>query len=327
MKPKMVLLAALLAALAGCGGDSEADGGAAAGSDTKGVIGVSYPTVEGPWFTAVLYGMTDEAEKQGYDLVISNAGGYQNVDTQVGHMADLVQRRVDAILTAVADPVALAAPIQEARDADIPVIAAGEKGENVVSSVSSSHCTLGEEMAEGAKTLLPDGGKLAALTGPAGAFWTVERWDCFKKALGGSGIEIVAEQASEPSVSEGLRLAEDLLKRHPDLDLFYGVDDTVGVGAAQAIKQGPGCDGVGVVTAILGTDAEQLLQEGCIDYLVAQQTVTIGRESVATAVKAVEGGSVSADVEVPNVVVTPDNVDSIDKTTIRQPDGWRPDVS
>lgn len=334
MKRNIVMLGVLAALLAACGGGESEEAAppaetaeAGQAGETKGVIGVSYPTVEGPWFTAVLYGMTEEANAQGYDLVITSAGGYQNIDTQVSQMADLVQRDVDGILTAVADPEALAPQIQAARDAGIPVVAAGEEGENVVSSVSASHCTLGQEMAEGTKELLPDGGKLAALTGPAGAFWTVSRWDCFTEALQGSGIEVVAQQWSEPSVSEGLRLAEDILQRHPDLDLFYGVDDTVGVGAAQAVKQGPGCEEVQVVTAILGEDAEQLLQEGCIDYLVAQQTVTIGRDSVATVAKAIEGAQVPENVDVPNVIVTPENVDSIDKSGIRQPAGWSPQVS
>lgn len=337
MRWSIIVLGVLAVLLVGCGGGDEED---AAGEETppaetaeeaddspKGVIGVSYPTVEGPWFTAVLYGMTEEAKAQGYELVITNAGGYENVDTQVSQMADLVQRQVNGILTAVADPEALAPQIQAASDAGIPVVAAGEEGQNVVSSVSASHCTLGEEMAEGVKELLPDGGKIAALTGPAGAFWTVTRWDCFQAALEGANIEVVAQQWSEPSVDEGLRLAEDILQRNPDLDLFYGVDDTVGVGAAQAVTQGPGCDSVQVVTAILGETAEELLREGCIDYLVAQQTVNIGRDSVSTLVQAIEGGSVEANVEVPNVVVTPENIDSIDKSSIQPPAGWRPDVS
>jgi ribose transport system substrate-binding protein len=291
----------------------------------NGVIGVSYPTVEGPWFTAVLYGMTQEAKRQGYDLTVLSAGGYQNVDTQVNQMADLVQRRVDGILTAVADPKALAPQIKAARSAGIPVVSAGEQGKNVVSSVTASHCTLGKEMAAGAKKLLPNGGKIAALTGPAGAFWTVARWDCFKKALGGK-YEIVAQQWSEPSVAEGLRLAEDILQRNPDVQLIYGVDDTVGVGAARAIQQGPGCSKVRVVSAILSTESEKMLKNGCIDWLVAQQTVRIGTDSVATLIKALKGQKVRQSVEVPNIIITAKNLGSVKLASIRQPAGWKPKI-
>ena len=42
-------------------------------------IGVSMPNIKGPWFTPVLYGISDEAKKLGYDVVIQDAGGYANV--------------------------------------------------------------------------------------------------------------------------------------------------------------------------------------------------------------------------------------------------------
>ena len=38
-------------------------------------IGVSMPNIKGPWFTPVLYGISDEAKKLGYDVVIQDAGG------------------------------------------------------------------------------------------------------------------------------------------------------------------------------------------------------------------------------------------------------------
>ena len=39
-------------------------------------IGVSMPNIKGPWFTPVLYGISDEAKKLGYDVTIQDAGGY-----------------------------------------------------------------------------------------------------------------------------------------------------------------------------------------------------------------------------------------------------------
>jgi len=50
------ILAALLAAFA--------IPAMAAGENGK--IGVSMPTIQGPWYTALLYGITDEAKKRGY---------------------------------------------------------------------------------------------------------------------------------------------------------------------------------------------------------------------------------------------------------------------
>jgi ABC-type sugar transport system substrate-binding protein len=70
-------------ALAACGSDDgNSSASSSGGGGDKGKIGVSVPTVQGPFFTAMLYGMKDEAKKLGYDLQIRDAGGYPNVDTQ-----------------------------------------------------------------------------------------------------------------------------------------------------------------------------------------------------------------------------------------------------
>jgi ribose transport system substrate-binding protein len=314
-----VAAAAVLAA-ASSGSASEAK------KASKGVIGVSYPTVEGPWFTAALYGMQSQAKKRGYDIVIQSAGGYQNVDTQVSQMTDLIQRRVSGILQAVSDAKALAPQVVGAQKAGIPVIAAGEQENNVTASVTASHCTVGKQMAASVKKLLPKGGNLAALTGPAGTSWTVDRWNCFKKALKRTNIKIVAQQWSDPSVSEGLRIAQDMLQRNPGIQVIYGADDTVGVGAVRAVQQGPGCSKVKVVTSVLDATSEPLVRNGCIAALVAQQVVTVGKLSVDTLITVLHKQKVAKVVEVPNIVVTPQNIKTLKRGTIQAPKGWKPSI-
>jgi len=319
MKRFVALIAAVLV-VAACGA------GGGTGQTAKKVIGVSFPIVEGPWFVAALYGITDEAQKNGYDVVILSAGGYQNVDKQVGQMSDLIQRHVNAILMAPADPNALAGQAAAAKTAGIPIVGTGEVVSSTDGSVTADHCSLGKQMGVGAKTLLPNGGTLAALKGPAGAFWTETRWQCFTKELQGSNIQIVAQQSSEPDVAQGLRIAGDYLQRYPNLNLMYGVDDTVGTGAAEAIQQAGKCGKVQVVTAILGTEAERLMKAGCIQYLVAQQVVKIGRNAVDAAIKLMNHQSIPSVEQIPDVVVTPANVSTVDIATMRNPADWRPTI-
>src|SRR6476661_6367656 len=66
-------------------------------ADTKsGTIGVSMPNIKGPWFTPVLFGISDEAKKLGYDVNIQDAGGYANVDKQVTQLSNLIVQKVKA---------------------------------------------------------------------------------------------------------------------------------------------------------------------------------------------------------------------------------------
>ncbi len=283
-------------------------------------LGASLPLAQGPFFTAQIYGMTDEAKKLGYDLVVLDAGGYGKVDKQVSDVENLMAQKVKAILLNPADPTSFAGVLAEAKADHVPVVGAGMPFAGTDGSVSPSHCEIGKALAEGAKALLPNGGQLAALVGPAAGFWATERWRCFKEQIAGTKIQIVAEQASEPDAAVGLSIATDILQRFPAVQVLYGADDTVGVGAAKAVQANGSCGKVKVLTAVLGDTTEELMKAGCMDYVVALQVVEVGRKSVDMADKLIKAQKLDTkDLVIPVVAVTPKNLGSVDLSTIRPP--------
>lgn len=301
-------------------------GAAMAGDKT---LGVSMPILAGPWYTAVLYGIETKAEELGFDLVVLDAGGYANVDRQLSQVQNLITQQVDAILIDPANPSAFNGVAREARAAGVPLI--GVSSPIVASdvppdgAVSSSHCTLGEMMADGAKTLLPEGGQVGVLAGPGGAFWAEERLRCFNEGIAESGIEVVASQATEQDVAVALTTANDILQRFPTINMLYAADDTYGVGAARAVQQAGLCGEVKVLFAVLGEAAQDLMEAGCVDYVVAQKPVTIGDQSVDLADKLLAGTAERGEVRtISPVAVSPDVLGDIDLAEIRQPKGWRP---
>lgn len=292
-------------------------------------IGVSMPNIKGPWFTPVLFGISDEAKKLGYEVTIQDAGGYANVDKQVSQFSTLVVQKVVAILIDPANPASFNGAVREAKAAKIPVIGAGSP---IVASdvaadaaASSSHCNIGHELAKGAKTLLPQGGTIAVLAGPPGAFWASDRLRCFKEDIAGSNIKIVAEQTSEQDPAIALSLANDFLQRFPQVDMLYGADDTYGVGAARAAQGAQKCGKVKIMFAVLGEAAEEMMRAGCADYVVAQQPVMIGRSAVQMMDALVKGKPLDKkSIEVPLVPVTMANLNAINKTGMQAPKGWTP---
>jgi ABC-type sugar transport system substrate-binding protein len=292
-------------------------------------IGVSMPNIKGPWFTPVLYGISDEAKKLGYDVVIQDAGGYANVDKQVSQFQNLVVQKVAAILMDPANPASFNGAVKQAAAAKIPVIGAGSpivaSDVEASAAASSSHCNIGHELAKGAKTLLPNGGTIAVLAGPAGAFWASDRLRCFKEDIAGSNLKIVAEQTSEQDPAVALSLANDFLQRFPDVNMLYGADDTYGVGAARAAQGAQKCGKVKVMFAVLGEAAEEMMRAGCADYVVAQQPVVIGRSAVRMMDALVKGKPLEKkEDEVPLIPVTMANLNSLDKSGMQAPKGWTP---
>ena len=304
-------------------------GGASAIAAEKGTLGVSMPTIQGPWYTALLYGVTDEAKKLGYKTVILDAGGYAHVDKQVSHISNLTVQKVKAILMDPANPSAFNGVVRQAQKAGIAVIGTGSPvvASDVAASAaaSSSHCNLGKELAKGARTLLPKGGTVAALSGPPGAFWSGDRWRCFKESVKGSNIKIVAEKNSAQEVAVALGLANDFLQRFPNVDVLYGADDTYGVGAARAVQGAGRCGKTKVLFGVLGPAAAELMRAGCVDYVVAQQTVVIGRTAVRLADELIKGMKPAKSlIEVALIPVTRANLDSLDTSKMQQPKGWKP---
>ena len=290
-------------------------------------IGVSVPTVEGPFFTSMLYGITDEAKKAGYDLTILSAGGYGNIDQQLDQLQNLISKKVDIIMVDPSDPNATEGPLAQAVAQGITVIGAGDPAPGSLGYSAAGHCDVGKALADGAKKLLPSGGQIGVMAGPAGAFWSTERLKCFKAAIASTAIKIVAEKATDPDVAQGLSGASDMLQRFPDLDLIYGADDTVGVGAAKAVQAIDRCGKTKVLTAVYGEQAESLMAEGCIQYDVALQPVLIGREAVKLAIALHQDKKPAVtDVDVPIVAITPETMKSVDIDAIRSPKGWKPAV-
>jgi ABC-type sugar transport system substrate-binding protein len=292
-------------------------------------VGVSMPNIKGPWFTPVLYGISDEAKKLGYDVVIQDAGGYANVDKQVSQFQNLVVQKVAAILIDPANPASFNGAVKQAVAAKIPVIGAGSpivaSDVEASAAASSSHCNIGHELAKGAKTLLPNGGTIAVLAGPAGAFWASDRLRCFKEDITGTNLKIVAEQTSEQDPAVALSLANDFLQRFPDVNMLYGADDTYGVGAARAAQGAQKCGKVKVMFAVLGEAAEEMMRAGCADYVVAQQPVVIGRSAVRMMDALVKGKPLEKKKdEVPLIPVTMANLNSLDKSGMQAPKGWTP---
>jgi ribose transport system substrate-binding protein len=287
------------------------------------------PNTKGEWYTPELYGITDEAKKLGYDVVIQDAGGYANVDKEVTQVSNLIVQQVKAIVLDPADPAAFNGVVRQAKQAKIPVVGAGTP--TVASDVppdaaaTSSHCTIGHELAAGAKKLLPNGGTIAILAGPPGAFWATDRLRCFKEDIAGSTIKVAAEQTSEQDVAVVLSLSSDFLQRFPNIDLLYGADDTYGVGIARAVQAVGKCGKIKVLFSVLGSAAEEMMRAGCADYIVAQQPVLIGRIEVRLADQLIKGQKPAEPiVQVPLIIVTRDNLDKVDRTGMQAPKGWTP---
>jgi len=320
----VMLIIVMVSLSVGCG---QTENNAGNTGEEKYTIGVSLPTVNGPFFTALIYGIVSQAEALGLETVVLDAGGYENIDTQITHMEDLITRKVDGILLDPADDKAVAPMVDEAVANNIQVVGSGSPIDNdkIISCVSVDHTELGREMARYLVEVMDGKGEVIVLAGPAGALWTENRYAGFMEILADyPEMKVLTTQWGSPDRASGLQLAEDLLGRYPDATAMYAADDAIGQGAGDALVANGKTEQVQLVTAVLGPDTETMIRNGAIDASVAQRTVVIGQLSVDTMLDVIQGKQVEKEIIVPTITVTKDNIDTIDMSEIRQPEGWRP---
>ena len=153
--------------------------------------------------------------------------------------------------------------VRQAKEANIPIVGAGSP--IVASTVeadaaaSSSHCSIGHELAKGAKTLLPNGGTIAMLAA--------------RRARSGPLTFALLQGRHRRQQDQDRRRADQragcrrLRSRSPTTscsafptsNLLYGADDTYGVGAARAAQGASKCGKVKILFAVLGEAAEEMM--------------------------------------------------------------------
>jgi len=110
-------------ALAGCAGDRT--GGGAAGGDgddaAGGTIGVAMPTQQSERWIADGDNVKSQLEELGYDVDLQFAN--DDIATQVSQIENMISSGAEALIIASIDGTTLTDVLQQAADADIPVIA------------------------------------------------------------------------------------------------------------------------------------------------------------------------------------------------------------
>ena len=133
-------------------------------------------------------------------------------------------------------------------------------------------------------------GNLVMITGKPGQFDVVQRADGAKKAFADAGadIKILAEEPADWSKDKALTVMQDLLTRHPDIDIVFGQDDPMALGALQAIKAA-GVEGIKVFGVNGNKDACDAIKAGDMYGTAMQLSYMVGVYTVRAAYDIVQG--------------------------------------
>ncbi|MDK8875141.1 galactofuranose ABC transporter, galactofuranose-binding protein YtfQ [Paracoccus sp. SSJ] len=215
-------------------------------------VGFSQIGSESGWRAAETTLTKTQAEERGLKLQFSDA--QQKQENQIAAIRSFIAQGVDAILLAPVVATGWDAVLQEAKEAEIPVVLLDRQVDSsddlYLTAVGSNLVHEGEVAGKWLVDTVGDKEcRVVELQGTTGSSPAIDRKKGFEDALAGhDNLKIVRSQTGDFTRAQGKEVMESFLqaeKGGKDICALYAHNDDMAVGAIQAIKEAglkPGTD-------------------------------------------------------------------------------------
>jgi len=291
-------------------------------------ICVSFPHMKDAYWLAVDYGVVAESRRVGVKMQLVEAGGYTNLNTQISQIEDCVARGSNAIVIGAISYDGLNNLVKEIRNKGIPVI-------DVINGMSSPELSakslvsfgeMGYKAGEYIAKLHPKGSgkvKVGWFPGPPGAGWVEAGNKGFQEAVADSDIEVVETKYGDTGKEVQLKLVEDTLEAHPDIQ--YVVGTAVTAEAAIGLLRARGLsDKIKIMSYYFTPGVYQGIKRGQILAAPTDSAVVQGRIAIDQAVRILEGQPYEKHVGPKLYVIDSKNIDTFDQASSLAPDDFKP---
>ena len=266
----LLSVAMVAAVLAGCGSSGAKETAAPAGSETEAAseaasgeteaasgeteaagntgdvitVGFSQVGAESDWRTANSESMKSTfSTANGYNLIFDDA--QQKQENQIAAIRNFIQQEVDYIVLAPVTESGWDTVLQEAKDAEIPVIIVDRMVDVSDDSlytawVGSNFKLEGQKACEWLKQYAAAKNmsevNIVDIQGTIGASAQIGRTEALNEAVEANGWNLLAQQTGEFTQAKGQEVMESMLKQYDNINVVYCENDNEAFGAIEAIK-------------------------------------------------------------------------------------------
>lgn len=319
--PSKVLIAAMI--IAGC------STGAPARAD-EAVYGVLLKTLSNPFWGAMAQGIAEGATQEGVQIFQQAAASDQDSETQLNLCNTMLERKPVAMITASINSSNLLPCLKTANQQNIPVVdldanldpaITAKAGVKIAFQIGSDNVAAGGQAADFlAQSLGKDAkGPVLVIEGLSGNITGQMRAKGFKDRLAqeAPGLKVVASLPGDWDGNKAANITNDTLQRNPDLVAIFACNDTMGLGATEAVFAA-GKGGKVVVIGVDGTsDAVKSIKAGRMTASVAQLPYLEGIEAVHDVKQVLDGKTVDKTIRVPTLVLTKDVIEKGTEPNLR----------
>lgn len=209
------------------------------------VVGFSQLGAESDWRTANTESMKKTfSEENGYELIFDDA--QQKQENQITAIRNFIQQEVDYIVLAPVTEKGWDTVLQEAKDAQIPVILVDRtvdvSNDNLYTAwVGSNFALEGEKAAEWINQFLQKKGienaNIVNIQGTIGSTAQIGRTSGLERACrANSNMTLLAEASGEFTQAKGQEVMESFLAKYDNINIVYCENDNEAFGAIDAIE-------------------------------------------------------------------------------------------
>ncbi|MHC4456384.1 MAG: substrate-binding domain-containing protein [Planctomycetota bacterium] len=284
-------------------------------------IGISMYTLGAPYFAAQLNAAKKKAEQLGMKVAYTEAR--DDMVTQLANVEDLLTQGIDLLIFNPKDPQGAIPATKAATKAGVPIIVIDstiDQAADFVTTIQSNNLANGELIGEWlVKKMKGESIKIALISGvPGNPVGKERRQGVFRgiieqqlRSYGRMSFEIVAQGWGDWFHEGGLRAMEDIIVAHPEINVMMAENDSMALGALEAIKEAGREDDILVFACADGQkEALKLIKEGKYGATGMNNPVLIAETAVEIGVRVLQGETGFPQISyTPAVCITKENVD------------------
>lgn len=291
-------------------------------------ICVSFPHMKDAYWLAVDYGVVEESKREGVKMTLVEAGGYTNLNKQISQIEDCVAGGAQAVIIGAISYDGLNNLVKEIAGKGIPVIDVinGMSSPDISAKSLVSFGEMGYKAGEYIAKLHPKGSgkvKVAWFPGPPGAGWVEAGNKGFADAVKDSDIEIVDTKYGDTGKEVQLKLVEDVMEAHPDINYIVGTSPTTEA-AVQLLRDRGLQDKIKVLAYYFTPGVYDNIKKGAVVAAPTDSAVIQGRVAIDQAVRILEKKDYLKHVGPKLYVIDSSNINSFDYPSSLAPADYKP---
>jgi len=274
-------------------------------------IGVSMYTLGAPYFAAQLNTIVKKVEELGMNIAYTEAR--DDMVTQLANVEDLLAQGIDLLILNPKDPQGLIPATKAATKAGVPIIIIDstiDPSADFITTIQSNNLANGELIGEWlVKRTKGEPIRMALVSGvPGNPVGKERRQGVFRgiieqqlRSYGRVNFNIVVQGWGDWYHEGGLRAMEDILVAHPDINVLLAENDSMALGALEAIKEAGKEDSILVIACADGQkEALELIQAGKYGATGMNNPVLIAETAIDIGLKVLAGQT-----DFPKITYTP----------------------